>query len=116
MFSASTLIMPYANYDDTKSLVTVFNNFLSQDPDMDLGEFIAEKLFVSLQEEEEDGNTAQKNTMPIAIQIQHGVVYQSQLQQIEFKLKSVEVSFNINYAFPFIIKGFEKDIFRPPLA
>jgi hypothetical protein len=116
MFSASTLIMPYANYDDTKSLVTVFNNFLSQDPDMDLGEFIAEKLFVSMQEDEEEGNSTQKNVIPIAIQIQHGVVYQSQTQQIEFKVRPVESAFSINYAYPFIIKGFEKDIFRPPLA
>ncbi|NCI47982.1 hypothetical protein [Sediminibacterium soli] len=44
LFALSTLVMPYANFDDTGSLSAVYNHCLSQDSDMDFFEFIGEKL------------------------------------------------------------------------
>ena len=53
----STVIMPYANYDDVQSLCAVYNNCLKQDADMNLLEFIGEKLLMTGfdPEENEDG-------------------------------------------------------------
>ncbi|MDP1972278.1 MAG: hypothetical protein Q8J87_04845, partial [Sediminibacterium sp.] len=47
LFAASNLLMPYANFDDTKSLGIVYNNCLSNDADMNFLEFIGEKLLAA---------------------------------------------------------------------
>lgn len=74
--------MPYANFDDTKSLGIVYNNCLANDADMNFLEFVGEKLLASGFEEEDDEEEegpATKTHAPIdgtvIVQIQSGVMY-----------------------------------------
>jgi hypothetical protein len=117
LFTASTLLMPYANYDDTQSLAKVYHNCLSEDPDMDFAEFIAEKLFVSIPEEDEEIPTEQKkSSMPLSVQIQHGVLLQVSVQQLEIEasFEKSPIYFLHNHTDkPY---GFRNLVFRPPLV
>jgi hypothetical protein len=47
LFALSTLVMPYGNYDDVVSLQAVFNQCYKSDADMDLLEFVGDKLLVA---------------------------------------------------------------------
>lgn len=72
--------MPYANFDDTKSLGIVYNHCLANDADMNFLEFIGEKLLAAgFEDEEEEEGPATKTHAPIdgtaIVQIQSGVLY-----------------------------------------
>jgi len=72
--------MPYANFDDTRSLGIVYNNCLANDADMNFLEFIGEKLLAAgFEEEDEEEGPATKAHAPIEgtviVQIQSGVMY-----------------------------------------
>jgi hypothetical protein len=117
LFTASTLLMPYANYDDTKSLAKVYHNCLSEDPDMDFVEFIAEKLFVPIPEDEEEMPVEQKSAaMPITVQIQQGVLWQVPIQQlvVDITFEQMHIYFWQNHNDQ--VYGFRNLVFRPPLA
>ena len=43
----TSLIMPFANYEDTKSLISLYKNSLEIDDDMNFTEFNDEKLIAS---------------------------------------------------------------------
>ena len=82
LFTASNLLMPYANFDDTRSLQIVYNTCLASDADMNVMEFVGEKLLgLGFEGDEEDeGGIPVKSSQPIntgvVIQIQSGVMYQ----------------------------------------
>lgn len=82
LFAASNLLMPYANFDDTRSLQIVYNTCLASDADMNVMEFVGEKLLgLGFEGDEEDVvEIPAKSTPPIntgvVIQIQSGAMYQ----------------------------------------
>jgi hypothetical protein len=79
--------MPYANYDDVRSICAVYNHCLKDDADMDFLEFIGEKMLAFGFETEEKGSAdpahAKAPINPNAIvQIQSGVLYQHAVEDI----------------------------------
>ena len=80
LFAASNLLMPYANFDDTRSLQIVYNTCLASDSDMNVIEFVGEKLLgLGFEVDEEDEvEVPTKSSTPIntgaVIQIQSDVV------------------------------------------
>jgi len=74
--------MPYANFDDTRSLQIVYNTCLASDSDMNVMEFVGEKLLgLGFEVDEEDEvEVPTKSSTPIntgaVIQIQSGAMYQ----------------------------------------
>lgn len=85
LFTAATLVMPYANYDDVRSICAVYNHCLAKDADMDFLEFVGEKLLASglpgASEEEEEETAPPARNHPVnpsaIVQIQAGVLYVS---------------------------------------
>ena len=80
LFTLSTLIMPYGNFNDTKSLVMVYNNCLQKDADLNVIEFIGEKMLCVLFNDEDDDQqtTPIQHNTPIhnsSIQIQSGLLF-----------------------------------------
>ncbi len=78
----STLIMPYSNFDDVLSLKVVYNHFLSKDADLNLVEFVAEKLlFLGIDETEiDEPQTNSKKPIPVStsiVKIQSGSLFQT---------------------------------------
>jgi len=75
-------LMPYANFDDTRSLQIVYNTCLASDSDMNVMEFVGEKLLgLGFEVDEEDEvEVPTKSSTPIntgaVIQIQSGAMYQ----------------------------------------
>jgi hypothetical protein len=43
----TSVLMPYSNYDDAKSLISLYNIALNADDDIDFVEFVGEKLIAS---------------------------------------------------------------------
>jgi hypothetical protein len=82
LFAASNLLMPYANFDDTRSLHIVYNACIASDADINVMEFVGEKLLgMGFEGDEEDeASLPSKSTTPIntgaVIQIQSGAMYQ----------------------------------------
>jgi len=74
--------MPYANFDDTRSLQIVYNTCLASDSDMNVMEFVGEKLLgLGFEvDEDEEVEVPTKSSTPIntgaVIQIQSGAMYQ----------------------------------------
>ena len=88
LFAASNLLMPYANFDDTKSLGIVYNNCLANDADMNFLEFIGEKLLAAgfEDEDEEEGSEAKAHAPidgTVIVQIQSGVMYHPTQQLVQ---------------------------------
>lgn len=116
----STVIMPYANYDDVQSLCAVYNNCLKQDADMNLLEFIGEKLLMTgfdPEEKEELPNPHSKQN-PVnenaIVQIQSGVLFQVAKEEInlsrtEIVRKNIPTKNTV-----FFTQEFNPGIFHPP--
>ncbi len=112
--------MPYANFDDTRSLQIVYNTCLASDSDMNVMEFVGEKLLglgFEGDEDEEEGLPA-KSTPPInteaVIQIQSGAMY----QQPQFVYVALAIPV-VRTIIPLINAGvpsteFHPAIFHPP--
>ncbi len=112
--------MPYANFDDTRSLNIVYNTCLASDADMNVMEFVGEKLLglgFEGDEDEEEGLPA-KSTPPIntgaVIQIQSGAMY----QQPQFVYVALDIPV-VRTIIPLINAGvpsteFHPAIFHPP--
>ena len=118
LFAASNLLMPYANFDDTRSLQIVYNTCLASDSDMNMMEFVGEKLLGLGFEGDEDDESPAKSNHPIntgaVIQIHSGALYQ-QPQFIYTALAIPVLIINI----PLINAGvpsaeFHPAIFHPP--
>ncbi len=112
--------MPYANFDDTRSLQIVYNTCLATDADMNVMEFVGEKLLGMGFEgdEEEEKELPAKSTPPIntgaVIQIQSGAMYQQ--PQIVYVALAIPV---VRTIIPLINAGvpsadFHPAIFHPP--
>lgn len=79
--------MPYANYDDTQSILAVYNHCLKQDADMNFVEFIAEKLLAAgFDTHEEEEPRPQHPNQPVntnaVVQIQLGSLYQQPVVEL----------------------------------
>jgi hypothetical protein len=118
-FSFSTLVMPYGNFDDVKSLCAVYNHCLKQDADMDFFEFIGEKLLVAgIDPDEENEPHQTHHQQPIqgtnTVQIQTGALYQPIEQDINFATEQIAL------ALPPLMNsdndqtGFTSGVFHPP--
>jgi len=116
LFALSSIVMPYANFNDTKALTVLYNNCLLQDADLTFIEFIGEKLLMAAFPEDEDDplSPIQKSTQQV-IHIQNsGVLYQPKTQSFICIVPS-----NILFNLPiedtrFIYQNFELGIFHPP--
>lgn len=120
LFTLSTLVMPYANFDDVRSLQAVYNNCLKQDADMDFIEFIGEKLLVAgfdPGEEHEQGNNSPQQPIhgALLVQIQSGALYQHQPQEIHLAQPETAV-ISIPLRNTVILAQVDQQgIFHPPL-
>lgn len=120
LFAASNLLMPYANFDDTRSLQIVYNACLAGDSDMNMMEFVGEKLLgLGFKVDEEDETEIPtKSSTPIntgtVIQIQSGAMYQ--LPQYVFTALAIPLVITIipltNAAIPSTL--YHPAIFHPP--
>lgn len=118
-FTASTLVMPYANFDDVTSLKVVYNHCLKEDADMDFFEFIGEKLLVAgFDPEERDEPKPAHPLQPIhaanIVQIQSGVLYQQVPQEVSFQQPSVIAEEKPAGNTHFLSYNFCPGIFHPP--
>lgn len=120
LFTVSTLVMPYANFDDVRSLQAVYNNCLKQDADMDFIEFIGEKLLVAgFDPDEEDESPGNGHPLqPIQgsdmVQIQSGVLYQQLPQEIDLQQpEEIAVSIPVSNTILFP-NDYHPGIFHPP--
>lgn len=116
LFTVSTLLMPYANFDDTKSLQIVYNTCLANDADMNVMEFIGEKLLSFGFEEEEEGE--KKAPLPITssiiIQMQTGAMYNQSYQYLQaLPIETLMVNAPLKNSF-FSSEDYHPGIFRPP--
>jgi hypothetical protein len=113
--------MPYANFDDTRSLHIVYNTCLASDADMNLAEFVGEKLlgFGFEGDDEAEEGIPSKSTPPIntgvIIQIQSGAMYQQ--PQLVYTVLTVPV---LRTIIPLINAGvpsaeYHPAIFHPPI-
>ncbi len=121
LFAASNLLMPYANFDDTRSLQIVYNSFLASDADMNVMEFVGEKLLglgFEVDEDDDDVEIPAKSNQPIntgaLIQIHSGAMYQQ--PQFVYTALAIPVVITI---IPLINAGvpsaeFHPAIFHPP--
>ena len=73
--------MPYSNFDDSSSFRSIYQESREEDPDMDMGEFIFEKMFTIGSwfegDESEEHNIPkqhQPNSLPVQV-IQAGSLY-----------------------------------------
>lgn len=120
-FMVTTVIMPYANYEDAKSLISLYKNTLASDQDMNFAEFVGEKLIASgIKFDEEEETPIQNKNVPVSqnliIQIQSGVIFHEKEPLIEF----------LTYNLPkniFSLKNekttndnFQLGILRPPIC
>lgn len=121
LFTLSTLVMPYANFDDVTSLQAVYNNCLKQDADMDFLEFIGEKLLVAgFDPEEDEENDTPCSQQPlhgdVFVQIQSGALFRHIAQEINLELP-VSVMPGIPLRNTIITAyDFHPGIFHPPLG
>jgi len=109
--------MPYSNFDDTKSLQIVYNNCLANDADMNVMEFIGEKLLsFGFEEEEEEGD--KKAQLPITsstiIQMQTGVMYNQAYQYFQaLTIETFIIAVPLKNSF-FTTQEYHPGIFHPP--
>jgi len=121
LFMFTNVIMPYSNYEDAKVLISIYNNSLSEDQDMNFAEFIGEKLIASginfdEKEESENQNKKTPSTNNLIVQIQSGVIFHVKETPVEFTIYNIP-----NNNFPIskvsITKNnFQLGILRPPIC
>jgi len=112
--------MPYANFDDVQSLKSLYAAYLQEDNDMDLLEFIGEKILTAGLIKEEDANNlpaAHHKTLPQSeiLQIHTGVLFQQTHQEIVIQKPDVSACNKTAYVNGFFSGEFYKRIFHPPL-
>ncbi len=75
----SSLVMPYANFDDVLALTSIYKNALVQDTDLSILEFIGEQLISGGLIEDEDEPKPLKTNNPHTtntLEIQNGALHQ----------------------------------------
>jgi len=120
-FMVTTVIMPYSNYEDAKSLISLYKSNLDTDQDMNFAEFIGEKLIASgLEFDDEEDVPMQSNKIPRThdevIQIQNGVLFHKQEVLIEFAAYIILVKIGPDYITKINNEDFCPGIFRPPIV
>ncbi len=108
--------MPYANFDDTKSLQIVYNNCLANDADMNVMEFIGEKLLSFGFDEDEEGD--KKAQLPISsstnIQMQTGAMNSQAYQYFQaITIETIIQAVPLKNSF-FSTQEYHSGVFRPP--
>lgn len=119
LFSLSTLIMPYANFDDTHSLQAVYNNCLKLDTDMDFLEFLTEKLLVGgfdpgEAKEKQNPHPQHPVTGATIVQIQSGGFCQQHLQEMNLEQPETITLFIPLSNTTILSHDFHPGIFHPP--
>jgi len=120
-FFASTIIMPYSNFDDTHSLSSSYNECKQEDTDMDVAEFLFNKLFTIgelFDEGDDDGQDIPKDHQPVPMQvqpIQSGSLYCSKFV-IEQDKKPVPVKPTCMFRENKFSFDFHAFVFHPPAS
>ncbi len=121
MFSLSTLVMPYANYDDVKSLQAVYHNCLNLDGDTNFVEFIAENFLsagIGLEEGDEPHPASHHHKQPydgsLVVQIQSGILYQQPVAEIILEQPLVPATLVPVTNSDCIPQEYHPGIFHPP--
>ena len=113
--------MPYSNYEDAKSVMSLYKNSLFLDEDMNFAEFIGEKLIGSgIEFDEKKDAPIQNNKIPHThdqvIQIQNGVIFHKQEVLIEFTTYMIPIKIDPDYNTKINKEDYCPGIFRPPSA
>ncbi|MDE3236958.1 MAG: hypothetical protein KGO81_13480 [Bacteroidota bacterium] len=111
--------MPYGNFDDIHSLHAVYNQSLKEDNDMDLEEFIGEKIlcagFDPTEDKEAKGTPHHPVDTNAVVQIQSGALSQPVTQQTAIKKPvAIPAVFNSTET-SFAPQEYYSVIFHPPL-
>jgi hypothetical protein len=121
IFLFVSIVMPYGNFEDTNATRLLYNGQQKEDPDLDMSEFIFEKLllvggwFEQEEDEDEPGDTPPEYPQPLgALHMQSGFLdcYQPILKTQELREPMAkpgcmfkENKFDREFSFP---------IFHPP--
>jgi hypothetical protein len=119
LFSLSTLVMPYANYDDVTSLQAVYHNCLNMDGDTNFVEFIAENFLsagMALENDKEDQPPQPKHPddTNLVVQIQTGTLYQQPVTEITLEQPLVPATLVPVTNTDYIPQDYRPGIFHPP--
>ncbi len=119
LFSLSTLVMPYANYDDIQSLQAVYHNCLNQDADTNFVEFIAENFLsagLALEDAHEAGSHQPKHAgdTDLVVQIQTGTLYQQPVTDIPMEQPLALATVAPLNRSSFTPQEYHPGIFHPP--
>lgn len=111
--------MPYGNFDDIDSLHNVYHYQLSIDNNLDLVEFIGEKILLAGFDPTEEQETPQTQSHPISagsiVHIQSGVLSQPQQQILIVKTSSSIETVQSGTEIHFTVQDYQDNIFHPPL-
>jgi hypothetical protein len=115
--------MPYANFDDVASIQALYHQCLVEDSDINVFEFIGEKLLTANigddGDEDEPKQTTTKN-IPLnaaaTIQIQTGVLFQFPTADIILILVPSTIKLQRATNAAFTTQDFKTGIFHPPLV
>jgi hypothetical protein len=119
-FFLSSIIMPYSNFDDTSSFRSILSDSRQEDEDMNISEFIFEKMLTigELFEGNEKEEDTPKQHQPIPLQqlqpIQSGSLYCNKaIVAVQYKtlLPAKPGCLFVENKFPF---DFHASIFHPP--
>jgi hypothetical protein len=119
LFSLSTLVMPYANYDDVRSLQAVYHNCLNLDGDTNFVEFIAENfLSAGMGLENEPHPASHNHNQPydgnLVVQIQAGILYQQSFTEITLEQPPVPATLVPVINSDCMPQDYYPGIFHPP--
>jgi hypothetical protein len=113
--------MPYSNFDDTRSLRSSYNESQQEDTDMDIGEFVFNKLFTIGELFDEGDDIDQQNIPkdqhPIPLQVQSmqpGSLYCSKLFNSEQDKKPVSTKPTCLFRENKFSFDFHASVFHPP--
>lgn len=120
-FALSTLVMPYANFDDTHSLQAVYNHCLSEDADMNFLEFVGEKLLVAGFDPDEDKEEKSEHPQKpvsgdLSVQIHSGALYQPVVREACIVQPEPVTILSPVVNTTLLSNDFRQDIFHPPSA
>jgi hypothetical protein len=111
--------MPYANFDDVASIQALYHQCLVEDSDINVFEFIGEKLLTAnIGDEDEPKQTTTKNIALNAatVQIQTGVLFQLPVEEIILIPVPAIIKVNRAANAAFTTQDFQTGIFHPPLV
>ena len=116
--------MPYANFDDVQSIKTLYYQSLMDDGNMDVFEFVGEKLLTAgldpFEQDEETDFPLKHSVPPVgtnaSVQIESGAIFHFPVTEINIAqplpVKSEKFVFN-SFFHP---QEFHPGIFHPPLS